>query len=94
MIKRGAKPVLHDPLVRDFEFPFTKELDKALTEADAVILLTKHKEYQNIDLKELATKLATPILIDGRNMFSKDAAIKAGLTYRGVGKGTNSKWNK
>jgi UDP-N-acetyl-D-mannosaminuronic acid dehydrogenase len=90
MIKRGAQPVLHDPLVRDFEFPFTKDLDKALTQADAVILLTKHKEYQNIDLNELSTKLATPILIDGRNMFSKDAAIKAGLTYRGVGKGTHS----
>ena len=91
LIKRGAQPVMHDPLVRDFDFPFTKELDKALTGADAVILLTKHKEYQNIDLNGLATKLATPILIDGRNMFSEDAAIKAGLTYRGVGKGTHSK---
>ena len=87
MVKRGAHPVLHDPLVRDFEFPFTKDLNEALADADTVVLLTKHKEYQNIDLKELAKKLATPILIDGRNMFSKDAAIKAGLTYRGVGKG-------
>lgn len=91
IIKRGAQPILHDPHVRDFEFPFTIVLDNALTKADAVILLTKHKEYQNMDLKELATKLSTPILIDGRNMFSKDSAIKAGLTYRGVGKGNLSK---
>jgi len=94
LTKRGAQPILHDPHVRDFEFPFTKELDKALTDADAVILITKHKEYKDIDLKELATKLATPILIDGRNMFSRDAKVKAGLTYRGVGKGTYQKRHK
>jgi UDPglucose 6-dehydrogenase len=76
----------------DFEAdPFTKEIDKALIDADAVILLTKHKEYQSISLNELATKLSTPILIDGRNMFSKDVAAKAGLTYLGVGKGEHSK---
>jgi UDP-N-acetyl-D-mannosaminuronic acid dehydrogenase len=85
--KRGAKPVLHDPVVRNFDLPFTNDLDKALTDADAVILSTKHKEYLKLDLSKLKKKLATPVLIDGRNAFAEDAAIKAGLTYRGVGKG-------
>jgi UDP-N-acetyl-D-mannosaminuronic acid dehydrogenase len=74
--KRGAKPVLHDPIVRDFDLPFTSNLDEALSGADAVILSTKHKE-----------KLRTPVLIDGRNAFTWDAATEVGLTYRGVGKG-------
>ena len=86
--KRGAKPVLHDPIVRDFDLPFTRDLDEALSNAEAVILSTKHKEYVKLDLKWLKSKLATPILIDGRNAFSVDAAVNAGLTYRGVGKGT------
>jgi UDP-N-acetyl-D-mannosaminuronic acid dehydrogenase len=85
--KRGAKPVLHDPVVRNFGLPFTDDLDKALTDADAVVLSTKHKEYLKLDLSKLKKKLATPVLIDGRNAFAEDAAIKAGLTYRGVGKG-------
>jgi UDP-N-acetyl-D-mannosaminuronic acid dehydrogenase len=85
--KRGAKPVLHDPVVRNFDLPFTNDLDKTLTDADAVILSTKHKEYLKLDLSKLKKKLATPVLIDGRNAFAEDAAIKAGLTYRGVGKG-------
>lgn len=85
--KRGAKPMLHDPIVRDFELPFTGDLDKVLTGADAVILSTKHKEYLKLDLKEMRKKLATPILVDGRNAFNSEAASKAGLTYRGVGKG-------
>jgi UDP-N-acetyl-D-mannosaminuronic acid dehydrogenase len=85
--KRGAKPVLHDPIVRNFDLPFTNDLDKALTNADAVILSTKHKEYLKLDLSRLKKKLATPVLIDGRNAFTEDAALEAGLTYRGVGKG-------
>jgi len=89
--KRGANPVLHDPIVREFDLPLTNDLNKALDGADAVVLSTKHKEYLKLDLKELRTKLATPVLVDGRNAFSWDAANKAGLTYRGVGKGRREK---
>jgi UDP-N-acetyl-D-mannosaminuronic acid dehydrogenase len=87
--KRRAKPVLHDPIVRDFEIAFTRDLDKALKDADAVVLSTKHKEYLKLDLKKLKEKLATPVLIDGRNAFTTQAAKNAGLTYRGVGKGAH-----
>jgi UDP-N-acetyl-D-mannosaminuronate dehydrogenase len=85
--KRGAKPVLHDPIVRDFEVPFTKNLEGALKDADAVVLSTKHKEYLKLDLKKLAKMLRTPVLVDGRNAYDPGKARKAGLTYRGVGKG-------
>lgn len=89
--KRGAKPVLHDPIVRDFDLPFTKNLDEALQNADAVVLSTKHKEYLRLNLSELKSKLATPVLVDGRNAFNASDATKAGLTYRGVGKGAHKK---
>jgi len=86
--KRGAKPVLHDPIVRDFDLPFTRDLNEALLNADAVVLSTKHKEYLRLNLNELKSRLATPVLVDGRNAFNSSDATKAGLTYRGVGKGT------
>ncbi len=86
--RRGAKPVLHDPIVRDFELPFTSDLDEALVDADAVVLSTRHKEYLKLDLKQLRKKLATPVLVDGRNAFSEKVAMNAGFTYRGVGKGS------
>ena len=85
--KRGAKPVLHDPVVRDFELPFTSDLDEALENADAVVLSTKHKQYLELDLAKVKRSSATPVLVDGRNAFTLEAATKAGLTYRGVGKG-------
>jgi hypothetical protein len=43
-----------------------------------------------LDLKSLRSKLATPVLIDGRNAYTMEAAAKAGLTYRGIGKGSRS----
>jgi UDP-N-acetyl-D-mannosaminuronic acid dehydrogenase len=85
--RRGAKPVLHDPIVRDFELPFTSDLDKALGNADAIVLSTKHKQYLELDLAKVKNKLATPVIVDGRNAFTSQTATKAGLTYRGVGKG-------
>jgi UDP-N-acetyl-D-mannosaminuronic acid dehydrogenase len=85
--KRGARPVLHDPIVRDFEIPFTQDLNEALANADAVVLSTKHREYLKIDLRKMREKLSAPVLVDGRNAFSEEEARKAGLTYRGVGKG-------
>ena len=84
---RGAEPVLHDPVVRDFDLPFTNDLDEALDGADAVVLSTKHKEYLTLDLNKVREKLRTPVLVDGRNAYTWEAANKAGLTYRGVGKG-------
>jgi UDP-N-acetyl-D-mannosaminuronic acid dehydrogenase len=85
--KRVARPVLHDPTVRRFDLSFANDLNEVLTGADAVILATKHKEYLKLDLGTLKRKLATPVLVDGRNAFAEEDAIKAGLTYRGVGKG-------
>jgi UDP-N-acetyl-D-mannosaminuronic acid dehydrogenase len=86
--RRHARPVLHDPIVRSFELPLTDNIDEALDGADAVILATKHRQYLNIDLTKMKTKMATPILVDGRNAFSEQAAEKAGFTYKGIGKGT------
>jgi UDPglucose 6-dehydrogenase len=73
--------------VRDFELPYTSDLDEAVEDADAIILSTRHKEYLKLNLKALKKKLATPILIDGRNAFREEDAARAGFTYRGVGKG-------
>ncbi len=87
LVERGAKPVLHDPIVRDFDLPFTSNLDNAVKDADGLLLVTKHNEYLTLDLKKIRKKMATPILIDGRNAFSADAATKAGFIYRGIGKG-------
>jgi UDP-N-acetyl-D-mannosaminuronic acid dehydrogenase len=82
----NAHPVLHDPYVRDFEIKFTKNLDSVLENADAIMLMTKHKEYLNLDLNDLKNKMKTYIIIDGRNVFDKKECNENGFIFRGVGK--------
>lgn len=84
--RRGANPLLHDPLVRDFERPFTDKLDKIIDKADAIVLMTKHRQYAGLDLKALKKRMHTAILIDGRNFFDRAKVETAGFVYRGVGK--------
>ncbi|MCK4266718.1 MAG: nucleotide sugar dehydrogenase, partial [Thermoplasmata archaeon] len=84
--RRGAEPFLHDPLVREFDRPFTDDLDEILQGADALVLMTKHRQYALLDLMNLAGKMRTLVLIDGRNFFDREKVEKAGFLYRGVGK--------
>ncbi len=86
LMKKGAKPVLHDPYVRDFDVPFTEDLNAVIEGADAIALVTRHKEYLNLNLNPIKTQMRTPVLVDGRNMYKKEVCEKAGFIYKGVGK--------
>ena len=56
-----------------------------MTGADAVVLITEWDEFRGLDLTEVARRAARPIFIDGRNFFSPEAAVRAGLDYSGIG---------
>jgi len=84
--KKGANLVLHDPYIRDFEYPFTSDFNEVIKDSDAIVILVKHKEYLNLDLTEIKKKMKTPVIIDGRNAYNKDECEKSGFIYRGVGK--------
>ena len=84
--RKGAKPYLHDPYIRDFEIPFTKDLNEVIQGADAIVIVTKHKDYFNLDLNSIKNQMRTPVLVDGRNVYQKDDCKKLGFIYKGVGK--------
>lgn len=87
---RGTSLICHDPHVRPKEFPKAEvvaDLDAALEGADAAVLITRHKEYYEMDLKAVAAKMKTPILVDGRNVIDPQAAKDAGFIFKAVGKG-------
>jgi UDP-N-acetyl-D-mannosaminuronic acid dehydrogenase len=80
--------VAHDPYVREFEgYELTRDLEMALREADAAVIVTSHRRYHELDLDWLREIMRTPILIDGRNVFEGKAVEAAGLVYKAVGKG-------
>jgi len=86
LLNRGAQPVLHDPYVKKFDSPLTPSLTEALKGANAMVIVTKHKDYCNLDLESIKNMMANPLMVDGRNVYHKEECEKRGFIYKGIGK--------
>jgi UDP-N-acetyl-D-mannosaminuronic acid dehydrogenase len=88
--KRGGRVIVHDPLASSKKIRLERDLGKALKGSDAIILVTAHREYKKLNsggnLKKLKGWMNTPVIIDGRNVFDREKAAKAGFLYLGIGK--------
>jgi UDPglucose 6-dehydrogenase len=69
------------------QVPVTSSLEAAVKGKNCVVVMTNHRAYGGIDLNWLKETLATPVIVDGRNIFKPEACKKAGFAYRGVGVG-------
>lgn len=78
----GAQVVVHDPYVAEYN----SDLFELAAGCDAAVVMVKHDLYSSLDLGKLKSALRLPILVDGRAVFTSEAAEKAGLRYSLVGK--------
>ena len=49
--------------------------------------MVAHDAYRALDLAQLRTQVARPVLVDGRHVFAEENAVRAGWYYHGVGTG-------
>jgi UDP-N-acetyl-D-mannosaminuronic acid dehydrogenase len=86
--ERGASYSLHDPYVKEDElYHIEPELDEALLNCDALVLMTKHDIYKSLSPARLKDLLKNRIVVDGRNLFNSAEFTAEGFIFRGVGKG-------
>lgn len=87
MLKNDLNVVeIHDVHISQYDdFPITNDLPQSLKDKDAIILVTKHREYFDLHLDYLKEALRTPIIVDGRNVWDRHKAKEKGFTFRGVG---------
>lgn len=57
----------------------------ALTEADALLLVTEWKEFRSPNFEEIKKRLKTPVIFDGRNQYDTAYVSKWGLDYYSIG---------
>ncbi len=82
---------LHDPYLEELAgVKVTKDAKAALKRADLAVFMVSHKEYSRITPADIKRLMRTPLVVDGRNIFSAEKMKKAGVDYRAVGKGTRS----
>lgn len=47
----------------------TKNVYSAFEGADALVLMTAHREFRKLDMRKAKERMRTPILMDGRRVF-------------------------
>ena len=93
LVARGAEVAAFDPVARHqaeqvFDgIEFAGSAYAAASGADALVIVTEWDEFRALDLEKIAASLRGNVLVDLRNVYDRDEAEEAGLTYYGVGRG-------
>ena len=65
---------------------YAKDAYAAADGADALLILTEWKEFASLDLARIRQLLRSPIVLDGRNLFTRAEMAEAGLNYHSIGR--------
>jgi nucleotide sugar dehydrogenase len=82
--------LIYDPYFKStniFDLETESSLIEALQKSDALIIVTAHKEFHNLDPIFLKSKMKNAIVIDSKCIINQQAAKDSGLIYRGLGRG-------
>ncbi len=93
-IKEGAVVTAYDPkgMERARELKLiegAKLVDSAMEAvegAELLVLATEWPEFANADLAEVKSKMHTPMVFDGRNLFDPKTMTEMGFTYHSIGR--------
>ncbi len=92
LLEAGAHVAAHDPEatanameIYGDKVRFVEDPYDAAKGAEALVLVTEWRPYQNPDFERLRTLMTRPVLIDGRNIWAGYGLRKQGFTYEGIG---------
>ncbi|MDR3290021.1 MAG: UDP-glucose/GDP-mannose dehydrogenase family protein [Rickettsiales bacterium] len=93
LVEHGAKIKTYDPqafeiakTIFENKIMYSENAMDAVTDADALLLITEWKEFKNPNFDEIKRKLRTPIIFDGRNIYNRKELENKGFQYLQVGK--------
>jgi len=90
---KGAAIKAFDPVAAENArelMPFIEYVDDAYDAAegvDALVLVTEWNEFRQLDFDRLKNAMASPVVIDCRNVYDPDEFESRGFSYEGVGRG-------
>ncbi|QIL02292.1 UDP-glucose/GDP-mannose dehydrogenase family protein [Sphingomonas sinipercae] len=96
LLKAGAEVIAFDPAAMDHAaalmpgLALAKNAASVADGADALVVVTEWDEFRALDLDKLAKRMRGRALVDLRNVYDQAEAERAGLDYRGIGRGAGS----
>ena len=65
--EKGAEVITHDPYVSEYmDIKPEKDIERALSGADALVLVTDHNDYKRADWEHLTSLMNDPVFVDTR----------------------------
>ena len=90
--KKNVKLKIFDPFFINenvFGYDTENSINNVLNDADAVILVTAHNEFNDLNLELISENMNTPIFIDCTGSVEPKIAKSKGLIFRGIGRGND-----
>ncbi len=90
-VEGGAKVMVYDPEARviselhGVDVPHATSPYEAVGGAEAVIIATEWEEFRTLDLEKLKQAMAGSLILDARNLLTKEATEKQGFKYLRIG---------
>ncbi|MBC1898932.1 UDP-glucose/GDP-mannose dehydrogenase family protein [Listeria booriae] len=98
LLDAGARVVAYDPVATKEARPLLPgsvelhdEIEPALFDAEAAIIVTEWYEVKQLDLMALKTAMRVPVVIDGRNCMDQNQMKEAGIIYRSIGRNNHDR---
>ena len=88
----GAHVIAYDPVAERSaagllpSVALAESAEDALQGADAAVLVTEWPEFAELDWAGLRERMATPLIVDGRNFLDAEELRAAGFEYEGIGR--------
>lgn len=93
LLEAGASVKVYDPVAMDEcrrrigdRVVYCKDMYDVVIDADALAVLTEWKEFRTPSWSVIKRVMKQPVLVDGRNIYSKDEVIAEGFEYAAIGK--------
>jgi UDPglucose 6-dehydrogenase len=96
LLSAGATVVAHDPVAMneakqrlnrdESRLFFAPSSYDALTDADALVVVTDWNEYRHPNFARIKQALKRPIIVDGRNLYALHRMAELGFSYHSIGR--------
>jgi UDP-glucose 6-dehydrogenase len=93
LLAEGAQVVAYDPVAMDAAHEHLSDgvtlassVLEAVRGADAAVIVTEWGEFRTLASGEVRSAMATPLIVDGRNLLDPDQVRAAGFLYESVGR--------
>jgi UDPglucose 6-dehydrogenase len=93
LLSKGAACRVHDPEAMDNvrakygdRITYCKRQMAALDGADALAIMTEWGDYQRPEFTEMATRMRSAVIFDGRNLYEPEVMQSHGFVYHSIGR--------